>query len=51
MRADGSLQKSSTLNLFQRLIDGGASIRVIYVRGQWLDVDDTADITKAGRFL
>ncbi|MFQ5765027.1 MAG: phosphoenolpyruvate mutase [Rhodospirillales bacterium] len=51
MGTDGSLPKASTLDLFQRLIDRGISIRVIYVPGQWLDVDDAADITKAGRFL
>ena len=51
MRADGSLPQSSTLDLFQRLIDGGASVRVLYVPGQWLDVDDAADFTRAGKFL
>ena len=51
MRGDGSLQKSSLLDLFQRLIDAGHSIRVVYVPGQWLDVDDAADVTTAGRFL
>lgn len=51
MVADGSLPKASTLDLFQRLIDRGVSVGVIYVPGQWLDVDDAADITKAGRFL
>jgi len=51
MGADGSLPQSSTPDLFQRLVDGGVAIRVVYVPGQWLDVDDAADITKAGRFL
>ncbi len=36
---------------FVRLAEKGTSIRVIYVPGQWLDVDDAADITKAGKFL
>ena len=51
MLDDGSLPKSGLLDLFQRLIDAGHSIRVVYVPGQWLDVDDAADITKAGKFL
>ncbi len=51
MRGDGTLAKSSMLQLFQRLINRGHRIRVVYVPGQWLDVDDAADVTKAGRFL
>jgi len=51
MGQDGSLQKSSLLDLFARLSDKGTEIQVIYVPGQWLDVDDAADFTKAGKFL
>jgi phosphoenolpyruvate phosphomutase len=51
MRADGTLPKASMLNLLQRLIDRGRQVRVIYVLGQWLDVDDAADVTQAGKFL
>jgi phosphoenolpyruvate phosphomutase len=51
MRGDGTLPKASMLQLFQRLIDRGHAIRVIYVPGQWLDVDDAADVTRAGKFL
>jgi len=51
MGQDGTLPKSSLPDLFARLVDQGASIRVIYVPGQWLDVDDAADIAKAGNFL
>lgn len=51
MRADGTLQTASMLDLFQRLIGKGQAIRVVYVSGQWLDVDDAADILKAGEFL
>ena len=45
------LPKSSMLDLLQRLIDKGTSIRAGYVPGQWLDVDDAADFTRAGKFL
>ena len=45
------LPKSSMLDLLQRMIDKGTSIRAVYVPGQWLDVDDAADFTRAGKFL
>ena len=45
------LPKSSMLDLLQRLIDKGTSIRAVYVPGQWLDVDNAADFTRAGKFL
>ena len=45
------LSMSSMLDLLQRLIDKGTSIRAVYVPGQWLDVDDAADFTRAGKFL
>ena len=51
MGEDGSLPQSSMLDLLQRLIDKGTSIRAVYVPGQWLDVDDAADFTKADKFL
>ncbi len=51
MGQDGSLPTSSLLDLFARLSDKGTEIRAIYVPGQWLDVDDASDFTKASRFL
>lgn len=45
------LSMSSMLDLLQRLIDKGTSIRAVYVPGQWLDVDDATDFTRAGKFL
>jgi phosphoenolpyruvate phosphomutase len=51
MRADGTLAKASLPGLFARLIDGGHPIRAIYIAGQWLDVDDAADLAAAGKFL
>ena len=45
------LPKSRMLDLLQWLIDKGTSIRAVYVPGQWLDVDDAADFTRAGKFL
>ena len=51
MGIDGSLHQASLLDLFNRIIAAGHRVRVIYVPGQWLDVDDLADLTAAGRFL
>ena len=45
------LSMSSMLDLLQRMIDKGTSIRAVYVPGQWLDVEDAADFTRAGKFL
>jgi phosphoenolpyruvate phosphomutase len=51
MRADGTLPKASLLELFTRLALAGDAVRVLYVPGQWMDVDDAADLAAAGRFL
>ncbi len=51
MRTDGTLPKASLLELFTRLAAAGHAVRVLYVPGQWMDVDDAADLSAAGRFL
>ena len=51
MRADGTLAKAGLPDLFSRMAAGGAQIRVLYVTGQWLDVDNAADLARAGKFL
>ncbi len=51
MAADGSLAKATLLDLFTRLLDQGHEIRVAYVTGHWLDVDDAFDLAKARNFL
>ncbi|MDD9878094.1 MAG: phosphocholine cytidylyltransferase family protein [Magnetovibrio sp.] len=51
MKGDGTLQQASLLDLFSRLADAGHEVRVIYVPGQWMDVDDAADLNEAGKFL
>ena len=45
------LPKSSMLDLLQRLIDKGTSMRAAYFTRAGLDVDDAADFTRAGKFL
>jgi NDP-sugar pyrophosphorylase family protein len=51
MRADGSLTKASLLDLFQRLLDAGETITVVYVTGHWFDVDDAFDLAKARNLM
>lgn len=51
MRAEGTLAKAGLPDVFTRLAGQGARIRVLYVTGQWLDVDDAADLARAGKFL
>jgi len=51
MIEEGGLQKASLIDLFNRLVKKGHNVRVVYVPGQWLDVDDATDLLAAGRFL
>ena len=51
MRKDGTLAKAGLPELFTRMAWQGTQIHVLYVAGQWLDVDDSADLVKAGKFL
>jgi len=51
MRADGSIENADMNTLFSRLVKAGADVRVIYVTGHWLDVDNAADLENAQKFL
>ncbi|MCP5368392.1 MAG: phosphoenolpyruvate mutase [Hyphomicrobiales bacterium] len=51
MAADGTLQQASLLDLITRLMDKGQVVDVVYVTGQWLDVDVAADLRDARDFL
>lgn len=51
MRQDGALDRAGLPGLFARLISNGTDIRVSYVAGQWLDVDNAADLKAANSFL
>ena len=51
MRQDGALDRAGLPGLFSRLISNGTDIRVSYVAGQWLDVDNAADLKAADSFL
>jgi phosphoenolpyruvate phosphomutase len=51
MREDGTLATAGMVELFQRFLEVGEEVRVVYVAGQWLDVDNAADLADARRFL
>jgi len=51
MAKDGSLKTASLLDLFQRLLDAGEEIRVVYTTGHWFDVDDAFDLAKARNLM
>ena len=51
MRRDGELAEASLCDLFNRLIAVGQDLRVLYVTGHWLDVDNHADLEAARSFL
>jgi phosphoenolpyruvate phosphomutase len=51
MRAEGSLENADMNTMFSRLAKAGADIRIVYVTGHWLDVDNAADLENAQKFL
>lgn len=50
MKEDGSLEQASMNDLFNRLIAGGAKPQVVYITGNWLDVNDAFDLARARNF-
>ena len=51
MRADGSLENADMNTMFSRLVKAGADVRILYVTGHWLDVDNAVDLENAQKFL
>jgi phosphoenolpyruvate phosphomutase len=51
MHGDGTLPKADLRDMFNRIAAEGHDIHVLYVAGQWLDVDDLADVNNADKFL
>lgn len=51
MRADGTLPKAEMAELFARIRSDGHAVHVVYVAGEWLDVDDLVDLDLAQDFL
>jgi NDP-sugar pyrophosphorylase family protein len=38
-------------DLFGRLLQSGSEIRIEYIAGHWLDVDNSGDLSEAQKFL
>ena len=51
MDEDGSLERADVPAMLRRLLAGGHKIRVQYITGQWLDIDDAHDLARAGNLL
>lgn len=51
LRQGGDLARAGLCDLFNRLIARGQEVRVVYVTGHWLDVDNQADLEEARSFL
>ena len=44
-------EAAQLIDIFHRVAAKGHEIRVIYIPGQWLDVDNAQDMRAAGQFL
>jgi phosphoenolpyruvate phosphomutase len=51
LAAEGALDEAGLPDVLRRLIARGAAVRVVYVRGHWLDVNDAFDLAQARNFL
>jgi phosphoenolpyruvate phosphomutase len=51
MKQDGSLDSGDVPFLLNRLAARGEDIRVQYITGQWLDIDDALDLARARNLL
>ncbi|OUT50290.1 MAG: phosphoenolpyruvate mutase [Rhodospirillaceae bacterium TMED8] len=51
LRVGDSLKYATLLDVFSHMVNYGLDVRVLYVPGQWLDVDDVSDLSAAGRFV
>ena len=47
----GELKAASMTDLFERLLQSRSEIRVEYIAGHWLDVDNSGDLSEAQKFL
>ena len=50
MKATKKMEKSNLLDLLNNIIKSGHKISVIYLAGNWLDVDDAYDLAEARNF-
>jgi NDP-sugar pyrophosphorylase family protein len=50
MEKDGAIARAGLPDLFNRLIAKGEKPAVVYVTGDWLDVNDAFDLARARNF-
>ena len=50
MKTAKKLEKSNLLDVLNNIIKSGHEISVIYLAGNWLDVDDAYDLAEARNF-
>ena len=50
MKATKNLDKANLLDLLINIFKSGHKISVIYLAGNWLDVDDAYDLAEARNF-
>jgi len=51
LQKEGGGENASMIDLFERLIKSGENVRVIYISGHWLDIDNADDLADAQKFL
>ena len=51
MRAAKRLDGASMIDVFQGFMARGEDVRVLYITGHWLDVDNSSDLESAQKFL
>ena len=50
MKVDGSIERDGMCELLNRMIASGARPQVVYITGNWLDVNDAFDLARARNF-
>jgi phosphoenolpyruvate phosphomutase len=50
LRARPDFPRLGVPDLLDHLVEGGASVRVLYIHGHWLDVNNLEDLERAGAF-
>ena len=51
LNASDRLDGASMIDVLQRFMERGEEVRVLYITGHWLDVDNASDLEDAQKFL
>jgi NDP-sugar pyrophosphorylase family protein len=51
MQQDGTARNATMIELFERLIKKQEPIHIVYISGNWLDIDNANDLADAQKFL